>query len=197
MNGLGYADQAAPRNRLWFASCYWVPCRKCTAVHCSIGAIARPCANRSDDASRLRICRCGDITRTLDSIDLAYGARAPTQLEQLWRKGEQLIQIVFFPSSFALIMKGFVGYMGPPTHNKEPSQVKRRYNHLARLAMQLGHERRWLSVPEEPSLSKKKQPALCVAADRTNSDSGFRPNFSFDPTWCHKAAPACPTSGTP
>lgn len=98
-----------------------------------------------------------DIKGTLDSIDLAYGARAPTQLEQLWRKGEQLIQIVFFPSTFALIMKSFVGYMGPANAQQRAFtlSVKRRYNHLARLAINRGMKEDGFMFQEEPSLSKK------------------------------------------
>ena len=98
-----------------------------------------------------------DITKILDSIDLAYGAREPTQLEQLWLSGEKLTQIVFLPSSIALIMKGFLGYMGPANSQQMAFtlSVKQRYNHLAKLAVNKGMEKEGFLFEEEPSLSKK------------------------------------------
>ena len=97
------------------------------------------------------------ITKVMDSIDLAYAARKPTQLEQLLRTGEKLIQIVFLPSSFALIVKGFVGYIGPANSQQRAFtlSVKQRYNHLAKLAIRKGMKEDGFLFEEEPSLSKK------------------------------------------
>lgn len=98
-----------------------------------------------------------EITKILDSIDLAYGAREPTQLEQVWQFGEKLTQVVFFPSSVALIMKGFIGYMGPANSQQMAFtlSVKQRYNHLAKLAVNKGMNKEGFLFEEEPSLSKK------------------------------------------
>ncbi len=98
-----------------------------------------------------------DITKILDSIDLAYGAREPTKLEQLWQSGEKLTQVVFFPSSIALIMKGFLGYMGPANSQQMAFtlSVKQRYNHLAKIAVNNGMKKEGFLFEEEPSLSKK------------------------------------------
>ncbi len=97
-----------------------------------------------------------DITKILDSIDLAYGAREPTQLEQFWRTGEKLTQVVFLPSSIALIMKGFFGYMGPANSQQMAFtlSVKQRYNHLAQLAVNKGMEKDGFLFEEDLSLSK-------------------------------------------
>ena len=80
------------------------------------------------------------IIRVLDSIDLAYGARAPTKTEKLWRSSLQVIGAACLPSSFALIMKSFMGYMGPTNSQQRAFtvSVKQRYNHLARLAIKKG-----------------------------------------------------------
>lgn len=97
------------------------------------------------------------ITRILDSIDLAYGAREPTETERLWRTGLQLTGVAFLPSSFALVMKGFLGYMGPANSRQRAFtvSVKRRYNHLATLAVNKGMRIDGFLFQEEPSLSKK------------------------------------------
>jgi hypothetical protein len=96
------------------------------------------------------------ITKILDSIDLAYSAREPTQLEQFRRTGEKVTQVVFLPSSIALIMKGFLGYMGPANSQQMAFtlSVKRRYNHLARLAIDKGLRKDGFLFQEDPSLSK-------------------------------------------
>ncbi len=96
------------------------------------------------------------IITVLDSIDLAYGARAPTKTEKLWRTGLQVIGAVCLPSSFALVMKGFIGYMGPANSQQRAFtvSVKKRYNHLARLAVNKGMSKDGYLFQEEPSLSK-------------------------------------------
>ena len=97
------------------------------------------------------------IMTILDSIDMAYGAREPSVSEQLWLSGERLIQIVFIPSSFALVMKGFMGYLGPANSNQRAFtiSVKKRYNHLAKSAVNKGMRKDGYLFQEEPSLSKK------------------------------------------
>ena len=98
-----------------------------------------------------------DITKILNSIDLAYGAREPSQLEKIWQSGEKLTAVIFFPSSIALIMKSFLGYMGPANSQQRAFtlSVKQRYNHLARLAIKKGMKSEGFLFEEEPSLSKK------------------------------------------
>ena len=97
-----------------------------------------------------------EITEILDSIDLAYEARKPTQHEKLWRTGEKFIQIAFLPSSVALAMKNFVDYMGPstPKQREFTLSVKRRYNHLAAIAVKKGIKKNGFLYQIEPSLSK-------------------------------------------
>jgi len=98
-----------------------------------------------------------EITRVLDSIDLAYGAREATNIEELWRNGIKVIAIVCLPSTFALVMKDFIGYMGPANAKQRAFtlSVKQRYNHLARLAISKGTNREGFLFQEEPSLTKK------------------------------------------
>lgn len=97
------------------------------------------------------------IKGVLDSIDLAYAAREPTKLEQLWQVAEQLVQVAFLPASVALGIKSFFDYMGPanPKQRAFTVSVKQRYNHLARLAVKKGLKDDGFLFVEEPSLAKK------------------------------------------
>ncbi len=97
------------------------------------------------------------IKGVLESIDLAYDAREPTRLEQLWQVAAQLLQVAFLPSSVALGIKSFFGYMGPANSQQRAFtvSVKRRYNHLARLAVKKGMKDDGFLFLEEPSLTKK------------------------------------------
>jgi hypothetical protein len=102
------------------------------------------------------------ITRILDSIDLSYGAREPAVNEKVWLAGKQLTHVVFLPSSFALVMKSFLTYMGPANSQQRAFtvSVKQRYNHLARLAVNKGMRRDGFLFQEEASLSKKNGEAF-------------------------------------
>ena len=97
------------------------------------------------------------IRGVLDSIDLAYEAREPTRHEQLSQVAAQLVQIAFLPSSVALGIKSFFGYMGPANSQQRAFtvSVKQRYNHLARLAVKKGMKDDGFLFLEEPSLTKK------------------------------------------
>jgi hypothetical protein len=97
------------------------------------------------------------ITRILDSIDLSYGAREPTATEKIWLTGKQFAKVVFLPSSFALGIKEFYGYLGPANSQQRAFtvSVKKRYNHLATLAVKKGMKKDGFLFQEEPSLSKK------------------------------------------
>lgn len=103
-----------------------------------------------------------EIRDVLDSIDLAYEAREPTVYEKLWSSGEGLIQIVFLPSSVALGLKCFVGYMGPstPKQREFTLSVKSRYNHLATIAVRKGMREDGFLYELEPSFSKKNGQAF-------------------------------------
>lgn len=103
-----------------------------------------------------------EIREILDSIDLAYEAREPTVYEKLWSSGEGLIQIVFLPSSIALGLKSFVDYMGPstPKQREFTLSVKRRYNHLATIAVKKGMRDDGFFYELEPSFSKKNGQAF-------------------------------------
>jgi hypothetical protein len=103
-----------------------------------------------------------DIRDILDSIDLAYKAREPTAYEKLWSSGESLIQMVFLPSSVALWVKNFIGYMGPSTSKQREFtlSVKRRYNHLAILAVKKGMREDGFLYQLDPSFSKKNGQAF-------------------------------------
>lgn len=111
------------------------------------------------------------IKKILDAIDLAYAARQPTQLEQVGRAGEKLTQLVFLPASFALVMKGFMAYLGPANAAQRvfTLSVKRRYNHLARLAISKGMQAEGFLFQEEHSLSKKN--GQTFASLRTGASS--------------------------
>ena len=102
-----------------------------------------------------------EIADILDSIDLAYKAREPNLHEKLWLAGEKLTQILFLPSSVALVMKSFVDYMGPstPEQREFTLSVKRRYNHLAAIAVKKGMNEDGFLYLVEPSFSKKNGPA--------------------------------------
>ena len=112
------------------------------------------------------------IKGVLDSVDLAYGAREPTRLEHLWRGAGQVVQFVFLPSSVALGIKSFFGYMGPANSQQRAFtvSVKRRYNHLARLAVKKGMKEDGFLFLEEPSLTKKNgQPFASLRAGEGGS----------------------------
>lgn len=97
------------------------------------------------------------ITDVMAAIDLAYGARKPTAQEQAGIVAIQGVAIVFFPSTFALNMKSFMGYIGPATSDQQAFtlSVKQRYNHLARLAVNRGMKDDGYLFTEESSLSKE------------------------------------------
>ena len=83
------------------------------------------------------------IRAILDEIDLVYGGRKPTKSEQTVQFMEKVATVIFFPATFAVMIREFVGYMGPPNQQQQAFtlSVKRRYNHLARLAIAKGMER--------------------------------------------------------
>ena len=97
------------------------------------------------------------ITDVMAAIDLAYGARKPTAQEQAGIVAIQGVAIVFFPSTFALNMKRFMGYLGPANSDQQAFtlSVKQRYNHLARLAVSRGMKDDGYLFKEECSLSKE------------------------------------------
>ncbi len=103
-----------------------------------------------------------EIVRTLDAIDLAYKAREPSTQEQWWRGGLKLMAVVCLPASAALGARDFFGYMGPANREQQAFtlSVKRRYNHLARLAVTQGMAREGFLFQEEPSLTKKNGPSF-------------------------------------
>ena len=112
------------------------------------------------------------IRDILDSIDLAYDARKPTSSERLWKSAEQLIQIAFLPSTVALLIKNFLGYMGPanPAQRAFTVSVKQRYNHLAELAVKKGMADDGFLFLEEASLTKKNgQPFRSLRTEESSS----------------------------
>jgi hypothetical protein len=98
-----------------------------------------------------------EIRKVLDAIDLAYKAREPTAFEYVSSIGVQLIQIAFLPSTLALMCKQFIAYIGPPNTKQRAFtvSVKRRYNHLARLAVRKGMQSNGFLYLEEWSLRKE------------------------------------------
>lgn len=108
----------------------------------------------SQDDSNLSLVQISEI---LDEIDLAYKAREPSTDEQTRHAVLRGVSLVLFPATFALIMREFVGYMGPATTKQQEFtlSVKKRYNHLARLALSKGMKRDGNFFVEEPSLSKR------------------------------------------
>ena len=99
-----------------------------------------------------------DITKILDEIDLVYRSRERTSAEQAKYTAMSVVSYIFFPASFALQMKEFIGYIGPANEEQQAFtiSVKRRYNHLAILALSKGMKRDGYLFVEEPSLSKQK-----------------------------------------
>jgi len=97
------------------------------------------------------------LVRILDDIDLAYGAREPTTFETAKALCLRVVSILFLPATTALGMKEFVGYIGPPTEKQEAFtvSVKRRYNYLARLAIERGYREDRFMYEVEPSQSKR------------------------------------------
>jgi len=98
-----------------------------------------------------------EITGVLAAIDLAYDGRKPTALEEARILALQGVSLVFFPSTVALIVKDFIGYMGPATSEQMAFtlSVKQRYNHLARLAVSKGMKEDGYLFKEEPGQSKE------------------------------------------
>lgn len=97
-----------------------------------------------------------EITGFLAAIDLAYGARTPTAREEEWIVALRWSEFLFFPSTLALIIKDFIGYIGPATSEQMAftMSVKQRYNHLARLAVSKGMKEDGYLFEEEPGLEK-------------------------------------------
>jgi len=97
------------------------------------------------------------IVRTLEDIDLAYGARRPTCGDQVRSVVMFGVANLFFPATLALNVKAFVGYIGPANQRQQAFtlSVKRRYNHLAELAIIKGYQGRISLFQLEPSLSKR------------------------------------------
>ena len=96
------------------------------------------------------------ITAILDAIDLAYEAREPNRIEKAQRASLRLLSLAFFPSTYAIIIKDFIDYLGPATPKQHAFtlSVKQRYNHLARLAVSKGMKRDGYLFQEEPSEGK-------------------------------------------
>ena len=109
-----------------------------------------------------RALSLSEITKILDEIDLAYGAREPTRMEQVERKRLQLMGLVFLPSTMALHIKEFMGYLGPPSDAQQAftMSVKARYNALVKLAIEKGSGADRYYYVIEPSLSKKNGAAV-------------------------------------
>lgn len=103
-----------------------------------------------------------EIAEILHSIDVAYKAREPSQAEQLWYKVQKFMLIVFFPSTIVIIVDSFMGYMGPSTQEQQEFtiSVKRRYNHLAKLAIEKGLTEDGFMYQLDASLSKTNGPAF-------------------------------------
>ncbi len=98
-----------------------------------------------------------EISRVLDEIDLHYGARKPSEFDIARYTIRRVVTVVFFPASATLHMRGFVEYIGP-ANSKQRSftvSVKKRYNHLARLALKNGMEKNGYLFVENSLLSKQ------------------------------------------
>ncbi len=121
----------------------------------------------------------GDIVEILDEIDLAYGAREPTAGEQVGQVTKLGVGLVFFPATVALIAQEFLGYMGPATDAQQAFtiSVKKRYNHLARLAVERGYrvEGRFL-FRIDAALSKNNGISLDEARVAHPEPTGNSPN---------------------
>jgi hypothetical protein len=102
------------------------------------------------------------ISATLDEIDLAYRGREPTKSEKTPGSLEQAAAAILFPGSMALNFKYFMGYMGPATREQQAFtlSVKKRYNHLARLAIAKGMTRDGHFFIEDIRLRKRKGAAF-------------------------------------
>jgi hypothetical protein len=102
------------------------------------------------------------ISAILDEIDLAYRGREPTKSEEIPRPLEQAVAAILFPASMALPVKYFFGYMGPATPEQQAFtlSVKKRYNHLARLAIAKGMTRDGYFFIEDIRLRKRKGAAF-------------------------------------
>lgn len=98
-----------------------------------------------------------DIEKILNEIDLAYNAREPSRLENIQDWGLTATQLVFLPSTIALVVKSFMGYMGPANQAQRDFtiSVKKRYNHLVRLGKEKGMTKIGFYFVEEPSLVKQ------------------------------------------
>jgi hypothetical protein len=136
---------------------------------------ASPWVYQSRDPVPMRVVQPNDadlsayeIKKILDSIDLAYGRRQPTEFEQLQRRAVWWIQVVCLPSSFALIMKAFLGYLGPTTQEQAAFtlSVQRRYNHLARLAIQKGLQEDGFLFQENLSSSNENGPSFASVREQ-------------------------------
>jgi hypothetical protein len=102
------------------------------------------------------------LIEILDEIDLAYRGRAATADEEPAHTIMRIVALVFFPADFALQMKDFIGYMGPATAEQQAFtiSVKRRYNHLARLAVAKGMKRDGYFFMEDSILRKRNGSAF-------------------------------------
>ena len=127
-----------------------------------------PIAVASEDDSNLSLVQ---ISKILDEIDLAYGARERSAYEQARQAILRGASLVLFPATFALIIKEFVGYMGPATAKQQAFtlSVKKRYNHLVMLGLRKGMKRDGNFFVEEPSLSKRNG-ASFQSAGRTKHE---------------------------
>lgn len=98
-----------------------------------------------------------EIETILDEIDFAYGAREPHFLDKTKKNFVTATQLIFFPSSVALIIQSFMGYMGPATPEQQAFtlSVKKRYNYLAKLGVSKGMQKKGFLFEEEPSLTKR------------------------------------------
>ena len=126
-----------------------------------------------------------EITRILDEIDLAYGARKPTTAEQAKSTTMSVVSLVFLPASIGLGMKEFVGYIGSANSKQQvfTLSVKKRYNHLARLALSNGMKRDGYLFAEEPSLSKQNGESFhslrTSGSDKLNGGNSQQPPGAY------------------
>jgi hypothetical protein len=122
------------------------------------------------------------LKEILDEIDLAYRGRAATADEETARTRMRIVALVFLPADFALQMKEFIGYMGPATAEQQAFtlSVKRRYNHLARLAIAKGMEREGYFFKEDVQ-ARKSNGQPFQSTEKTFETPARRPDRKIDP----------------
>jgi hypothetical protein len=123
------------------------------------------------------------MTTILDEIDLAYSGRQPTQSEQIGQSVKKAVLIFLLPASIALNFKEFIGYIGPANREQQAFtlSVKRRYNHLVRLAIAKGMERDGYLFVQDIRLKKQNGLSFQDLRQRlANPDQPHLANQSFE-----------------